>query len=116
MEMIARRQKPAKRSVRRITHWTEQHNQLFLAYAEYLQESDDLDYVLMAMVDSITDEDEQFRRLATRDVVESSAESEGDVGADAAVHDGAVTGELRPVAALRDAVAEEDDAAGHHRF
>jgi len=60
MEMIARRQKPAKRSVRRITHWTEQHNQLFLAYAEYLQESDDLDYVLMAMVEAVAKQDEEF--------------------------------------------------------
>jgi len=60
MATIARREKPAKRSVRRITHWTEQHNRLFLAYAEYLQESDDLDYVLMAIVEAIVNNDVEF--------------------------------------------------------
>jgi len=60
MATIQRREKPAKRSVRRITHWTEQHNRLFLAYAEYLQESDDLDYVLMAMVEAIVKQDKEF--------------------------------------------------------
>ena len=60
MATIQRREKPAKRSVRRITHWTEQHNRLFLAYAEYLGESDDLDYVLMAMVETVANDDADF--------------------------------------------------------
>jgi hypothetical protein len=60
MATIQRREKPAKRSVRRITHWTEQNHRLFLAYAEYLDESDDLDYALMAMVEAVAKHDVEF--------------------------------------------------------
>ena len=61
MAIIATRQKPEPCDQRQITHWTKSKLQLFRAYAEYLEETDDLDYVLMAMVDAITDDDEKFR-------------------------------------------------------
>jgi hypothetical protein len=59
---IARREKPAPRTVRRITHWDEPTYRLFLAFAEYLNESDDLDYALMAMVSAVVEEDAEFAR------------------------------------------------------
>jgi hypothetical protein len=60
MPVIKRREKPEPRTVRRITRWTERNNRLLLAYAEYLAESDDLDYVLMAMVEAVTTDDFDF--------------------------------------------------------
>jgi len=61
MAPITKREKPEPRTVRRITYWTASKLKLYLAYADYLGETDDPDYVLMAMVDSITDEDDDFR-------------------------------------------------------
>ena len=61
MAPIAKRDKPEHRSVRRSVWWTPSKRRLFLAYADYLGETDDPDYVLMAMVESITDEDDAFR-------------------------------------------------------
>ena len=61
MGAISKREKPELRSARRSVWWAPSKLRLFLAYAEYLGETDDPDYVLMAMVDSITDEDDEFR-------------------------------------------------------
>jgi len=65
MGTIAKREKPEPRTVRRITYWTASKLKLYLAYADYLGETDDPDYVLMAMVDSITDDDPVFRTWLT---------------------------------------------------
>ena len=61
MGAISKREKPERRSTRRSVWWAPSKLRLFLAYAEYLGETDDPDYVLMAMVDSVTDDDAEFK-------------------------------------------------------
>ena len=61
------------------------------------------------------DHEEELARTAREDRVEAAEQPIGAIAADAAVEHAAAAEELRPLAAVGDAVAQEDDVAPAHR-